>query len=149
MDQYVVPISTIDFESRYGICGYDQSHKNVISDKSANGECTNQEGLTCVWKNGYQMCPDRINDFYAEDIYKFPASIIVHELLHHYSHDPVEIQHYGTLCAEKLGWDIQNYSLEEFSDAWVKPPFASLQEEYAGMCPYVWQQFINSQQACP
>jgi len=142
---YSIPYAVTDYGHKFAACGYDEDNTTIISDM---GKCKGEE-TSCIWKNGYQMCSNSQDDFYAQGKYNFLASIIFHELMHSYANDPIEIEHWGVLCAEKLGWDIQNYSLEEFSDAWVNSPFASLGEEYGGMCPYIWQQFVKSQQVCP
>ena len=87
-------VSAIDYDHKYARCGYDSIGEVRISDRSANGECRNQNGLLCVHNGRFWTCPDTLNDFYAQpDV--FPASVIVHEFLH-----PVGLagnnDHYGT-----------------------------------------------------
>lgn len=142
---YTIPFATVDLENKFAACGYNDNKTEIVS---GTGKCAGEE-TPCIMKNGYQMCENMQDRFYAQNLLNFPAGIIVHELLHSFSDDPIEIQHYGTLCAEKLGWDLQNYTIEDFSEAWTNPPFKNLGEEYAGMCPYTFQQFKNSQQTCP
>ena len=95
-------VSSIHYEHKYGRCGYDSTGDIRISDKSANGECRNQTGLTCVDNGSFWACPDTLNDFYAQpDIFR--ASTIVHEFMH-----PVGLagndDHYGTAtCTARVG----------------------------------------------
>lgn len=95
-------VSSIHYEHKYSRCGYDSTGDVRISDKSANGECRNQTGLTCVDNGKFWACPDTLNDFYAQpDV--FLASTIVHEFMH-----PVGLagndDHYGTAtCTARVG----------------------------------------------
>lgn len=96
-------VSAIDYQHRYGICGYDAETRKIrISDRSANGECRGVSGLTCVDNGQFWECPDVRNDFYAQpDV--FIATTIVHEFLH-----PVGLagnnDHYGTpTCIARVG----------------------------------------------
>lgn len=97
-----VYVSAIDYEHKYARCGYDTTGTIRIGDKSANGECRNQSGLTCVDNGRFWECPDVHNDFYAQpDV--FTASSIVHEFMH-----PVgtagNSDHYGTsTCTNRVG----------------------------------------------
>jgi hypothetical protein len=97
-----VYVSAIHYEHMYARCGYDTTGTIRIGDKSANGECRNQSGLTCVNNGKFWECPDVRNDFYAQpDV--FTASSIVHEFMH-----PVgtagNSDHYGTsTCTNRVG----------------------------------------------
>lgn len=138
-----VAASVIDYDQKFGICGYDQSKKNIVSAVSGNGECQNQDGLVCVMKNGYQMCPILVDKFFAQDPLYFTANIIVHELLHSYGKND-NFDHFGTsICNEAMGEKMQ--MLEKVG---VMPPFDTLDNEYAVMCPNIWENFKNSQKSC-
>ncbi|MBL7055225.1 hypothetical protein ISS05_05710 [Candidatus Woesearchaeota archaeon] len=144
----VVPGAIVNYGHRYGICGYGDDLKTIVSDVSLGGQCKNTDGIPCVWKNGYQMCSNLANDFFAQNNLLLSAKTIVHELLHYYSND-IAYEHFSTLCAfEKLGWDPDkswNYYLETLPAA---EPFDSITVEYAGICPTTWQDFIDSKQDC-
>ena len=138
-----IPGGIIDYKHKFGRCGYDKSGENIISKVSAGGECKNSDGLTCVMKNGYQMCPNLVSSFYAIDPIYFTIDTIVHELLHPYGQNG-NLDHYGTeVCNTALGTKKQ-----ELEAAGVSAPFNDLFQEYAGICPNVWDNFKNSQKSC-
>jgi hypothetical protein len=114
-----------DFFHIYSRCGYD-ARGNRISDRSANGECRNQTGLLCVNNGRNWVCPDTLNDLYAEDDY-YAACTIVHELAHPFG--PLgNLDHYGTAeCTARTG---------------MTPAQASdrrLFQESCGLCPDVYR----------
>lgn len=138
-----LPGAIIDYGHKFGICGYDALYKNIISDVSGNGECKGQNGTACVMKNGYQMCSDLVENFYAQDSLYFAADTLVHELLHSYGENGI-LDHFGTyVCKEAMG-----EKMKELEDKGVSTPFDTLDQEYAVMCPNVWEKFKNSQQSC-
>lgn len=139
---YAISRGVVDYKHRYGRCGYDLE-KNVISDVSGNGECKNQDGLTCVIKNGYQMCPNLVDDFFAQDLLYFSAGTMVHELLHAYGSNG-NLDHFGTaVCNDAMGDKMQ-----ELEEKGISEPFGTLAREYASICPTVWEEFKNSQKSC-
>jgi hypothetical protein len=145
----VVPGAIVNYGHRYGICGYGDDLKTIVSNTSMGGQCKNNDGIPCIWKNGYQMCSNLADDFLAQNSLILSARTIVHELLHPYSNNLyVYHDHFGTVCAfDQLGWDSSkgwNYYLETLSTE----PFNSITVEYAGICPTVWQDFIDSKQEC-
>lgn len=138
-----VPGAIIDYGHKFGICGYDALYKNIISNVSGNGECKGQNGIACVMKNGYQMCSDVVDNFYTQDSLYLTADTLVHELLHSYSENG-NLDHFGTyVCKEAMG-----EKMKELEDKGVSTPFDTLDQEYAVMCPNVWEKFKNSQQFC-
>ena len=140
--------AVIDFGHKYGACGYDENSQKIISNVSIDGQCRNQPGLTCIWQNGYQMCPNVKDDFAAQGLNSV-ADTIVHELLHSYSLDDMMHQHFTTKCGQEiLGWDYNKHSWDYYNKLYGVEPFGEMSEEYAEICPYVWKQFINSQKDC-
>jgi len=139
-----IPAAVVDYGHRYAICGYDTDGITIISNTSINGQCINQEGIPCISKNGYQMCSNLQNAFYAQNLLYYSAKTIVHELMHNYGENG-EGDHFGTnTCKENMGE-------KEFQDILNKTPIApfdSVTKEYADMCPNVWQNFLNSKQNC-
>lgn len=114
-----------DFRHIYSRCGYD-SQGNRISDRSGGGECRNQSGLLCVNNGRNWVCPDTLNDLYAEDDY-YAACTIVHEFSHPFG--PLgNLDHYGTAeCSARTG---------------MTPAQASdrrLFQESCGLCPDVYR----------
>jgi hypothetical protein len=149
-NKQIVPAAIVNYGHRYGICGYGDDLITVVSNTSMNGQCINTDGVPCVWKNGYQMCSNLVDNFFAQDNLILSAKTIVHELLHFYSNNLyVDHDHFSTICAfDQLGWDSSkgwNYYLETIS----AEPFDSITQEYATICPTVWQDFIDSKQNCP
>ena len=142
---YNLPMATVDFGHKFAACGYNEEQTQIISDK---GVCKGEE-TNCIWKNGYQMCSNSQDSFYAQDTLILSANVLVHELLHSYADDPIYLEHFSTQCAyDKLGWDPEISFYEQLEAFGTIPPFDDVLQEYAGMCPYVWQQFINSKQDC-
>lgn len=84
--------------------------------------------------------PSEEDNFYLENPLYFSASTMVHELLHFYGEND-NLDHFGTyVCNEAV-----DNMLEELE---VSKPFKTLSQEYAVMCPNVWEKFKNSQQSC-
>jgi hypothetical protein len=141
----VIPATLVDYGHKFAACGYNEDYTQIISDK---GLCKGEE-TSCIWKNGYQMCSNMQDSFYAQNTNYFTANTIVHELLHSYANDSIELEHFSTPCAyNKLGWNPEfsfDYYLQELD---AIEPFDDIIQEYANICPYVWQQFIGSQQIC-
>ncbi len=142
-DRYykTIPSATIDYGSKFARCGYDTIGSEIISEVSINnGECKNTADLQCIIKNGYQMCPNALDHFHANDPLSMTASIIVHEFLHLFGVKGSS-DHLSSACKEELGW-----SNEYMSEA--GPPFNSWSVEYAGICPTLWNNFLDSQSVC-
>ena len=145
----VIPAGIVNYGFKYSRCGYGEDGETVVSNVSINGQCINKEGIPCVWKNGYQMCPDKVDSFFAQNPPLFPAKTIVHELLHSYADDEITLEHFSQVCGNnKLGWDSE-YGWDYYMKTLEAGSFDDIAQEYATICPYVWQQFINSQQVCP
>jgi hypothetical protein len=130
-----VYINVSDWSHKFGTCGYDYSDlKNPkhVSDVALGGECRNRPGTACVLKDNYYQCNDSemLNSFYSRNKYAFMASNVVHELLHQFGSDG-NYDHYG---AGKC----------------VVPNPADLNaaQEYAGICPPVFDIFKNSYHQC-
>jgi len=138
-----VPSTVIDYKHKYAICGYDDDYTTIISNTAINGQCQNQEGTSCVFKNGYQMCSNLQDDFLAQNILYLTAKTIVHEFLHPYGATG-NLDHFGTqVCKENMG---DNYS--SVINKGPMFPFDSVAIEYATMCPNVWKNLIDSKQDC-
>lgn len=137
---YTVPLGKVDYKHKFGKCGYDEAGTEIISVVSGNGECKGEEGLKCVMKNGYQMCPNLVDAFLAQDVLYLSAETMVHELLHLYGSNG-NLDHFGTyVCNDAIGDILEMVDPVE--------PFQTLSEEYAGMCPNIWDNFKNSKKAC-
>lgn len=142
-NNYSVAKALINYKHKFGRCGYDQTGTQIISNVSGNGECKNQNGITCVTKNGYQMCPDLVDDFFAQDVLYFSAKSIVHELLHSYGQNGA-LDHFETyVCNDAMGDEMQ-----AIEAAGVSEPFETLLQEYAGMCPNTWDNFKDIKKSC-
>jgi len=121
-------LSAIHYEHKYSRCGYDSTGDIRISERSGNGECRNQSGLTCVDNGRFWECPDARETFYAQpDV--FTATTIVHEFMH-----PVGTagnnDHYGTpTCRDRMG--MSNATANDLTQA----------QWHCGMCPDVFLRF--------
>jgi len=128
----VIPGGRIDLTHIYGQCGYDDAGKNIISNVSIGGECKNKPGTPCVKKNGVQICVTMARSFMTSDIFIMQAITVVHELMHVFGGARTHFD--DPNCAQVMG--------EEYDSVMAKPidgPFDSRFQEYAGICPYVFE----------
>jgi hypothetical protein len=120
-------VAVVDFFHMYARCGYD-SQGHHVSGQSSGGECRSRSGLVCVNNGEYWMCPDALNDLYADRDY-FAACTIVHEFMHPFG-PAGNFDHYGTdQCRARTGMsaaDAANLTLAQQS---------------CGMCPDVYGSF--------
>jgi hypothetical protein len=126
-----VYVAVAHFSHRYAACGYG-GLETVQSALSVEGECpSGRPGVACVQHNGYSMCSDAVDNLYASTPAYFAAATIVHEILHSFSPGGVR-DHYGAPeCNARMGWPEGYFDLGE-------------SERYNGMCPFVYQNFIDS-----
>lgn len=120
-------LAVVHFFHLYARCGYD-SAGNRVSNRSTGGECRNRTGLTCVSNGRYWMCPDAVDDLYADADY-FTGCSVVHEFMHPFGTDG-NFDHYGTTqCMSRTGMsqaDAQNVALFQ---------------QNCGMCPDLYGKF--------
>ncbi|MBI5223335.1 hypothetical protein HY990_02850 [Candidatus Micrarchaeota archaeon] len=128
--------SLVDWNHKFGACGYD-SNGNHTSDTSLGGECRNQPDTPCVARNGYYMCKNLIDDYYASDNSIFTITTIIHEIMHHFG-DNGNMDHFGTSTCESHGSYVRDFYCPTTDDF----------ECYAGMCPYTYDNFENSKNIC-
>jgi hypothetical protein len=121
-------MAAVHFDHKYSRCGYDESGTVRIADRSANGECRNRAGLTCVNNGRYWQCPDSLEHLYSEPD-RFTACTIVHEFMHPFG-SAGNNDHYGTpTCRTRMGMTLPaSQDLRLF-------------QEHCGMCPDVYLQF--------
>jgi hypothetical protein len=125
-------IAIVHFSHRYAVCGFGTA-KTVQSSTSIGGECRNQPGTACVMHNGYSMCSNAIDNLYASTPTYFGATIIIHEFMHPFAPGG-DKDHYGTpQCNEHMGYPPGSFDLQK-------------SEYYNGLCPFVYDNFINSYQ---
>ena len=136
--------SFIDWTHRFAACGYDQElylqtgEYHQISDVSLdNGTCINQEGIECVFNQmvNYNVC----SNVYDGGLYfryekAFLVGTIIHELMHAFgTHQDGD--HFGTSqCDTEMNGRYY----------WGREGPLVTSQEYAGICPYVFQNFTNS-----
>jgi hypothetical protein len=146
-NQFVAPgaierdlyVGVVHFGHHYAQCGYGAS-STPISDVSIGGECRGQAEIACVEKYEYQICSDTVDHLYASTPTYFSSSTFVHEIMHPFG-KLLNKDHYGTAectavmesgaSSRRYKNDIFDRSLREF-------------QYYAGMCPYVFDNFVNS-----
>jgi hypothetical protein len=127
-----VYVAVVHFSHKYAACGYG-GLETVQGSASFDGECRNQPGIACVEHNGYSMCSNAVDNLYASTPTHFVASTIIHEVLHPFSPGGNQ-DHYATpQCNAVMGWPENHFDLAEA-------------EYYNGMCPFVYQNFIQSYQ---
>jgi hypothetical protein len=120
-------LAVVDFFHKYARCGYDDAG-NRVSDRSSGGECRNRSGLLCVNAGRHWMCPDALNDLYADFDYN-AACAVVHEFMHPFG-NAGNLDHYGTQpCTSRTQ---------------MSPAAAidvTLTQQSCGMCPDVFANF--------
>lgn len=120
-------VAVVHFFHRYARCGYDAAG-NRIGETSSGGECRNRSGLVCVDNGRYWMCPDALNDLYADPDH-FTACSVVHEFMHPFGSEG-NFDHYGTQqCSARTGMS--------FADATDLRLF----QQSCGMCPDLYGRF--------
>lgn len=124
--------------SEFATCGYDYSDpKNPkhVSNVSTRGECRNTPGIACILKGTYYQCGDATtqNSFDAKNPNVPAASAAVHELMHQFGVNG-DLDHYG---ATKCPMPITNFD-----------KFLNDAQEYAGICPSLFDVFKNNYQSC-
>jgi hypothetical protein len=131
--------STIDWGHKYGACGYDENDKHISNTSLADGSCRNTPNVNCVVRNGYYMCENLINEYYATNLHLMTTSIIIHEIMHSYGENGV-MDHFGTEVCLQYPKHEKNFDC----------PTSSLNESvcYFQMCPYTYENFKNSENLC-
>ncbi len=120
-------LAVVDFFHKYARCGYD-SAGNRTRDRSGGGECRNRSGLTCINNGRYWMCPDALNDLYADPDY-FTGCSAVHEFMHPFGTEG-NFDHYGTAqCVARTGM------------SQVDAQSTALFQQNCGMCPDLYGKF--------
>lgn len=134
-------VSIQHWSHRYARCGYGGSDvAEPVQDTSFNGECRNQDGVPCVERLGYSMCSNAVDDLYASSRTYFGCSVIIHETMHSFGFEGV-YDHYGTeSCNTRMA-----------SGASSRPYTGAVQDlsefqYYNGMCPDVYDNFVNGYQ---
>ncbi|MFN2270037.1 MAG: hypothetical protein ACK2US_04315 [Anaerolineae bacterium] len=136
-----VYISVQHWSHRYAGCGYGSSLAEVpVQDTSFGGECRNRDGITCVERFGYSMCSDAVDDLYASSRTYFGSSVIIHETMHSFGYEG-NFDHYGTeQCNTRMAGGASGRPYNP--DTWDLAEF----QYYNGMCPDVYDNFVNSYQ---
>ncbi len=130
-------VGVIHFSHRFGICGYGDS-ETPISNVSIDGECRNQPGVTCAEKYGYSICSNLVDALYASTPTYMVSSSVVHEIMHSFGPNG-NPDHYGT--AECTAAMISGKNARPYRPA----PFSLEEAEYyVNMCPFVFDNFVNS-----
>jgi hypothetical protein len=146
-NQFVAPgaierdlyVGVIHFGHRYAQCGYGDS-ETPISDVSIGGECRGQTDIACAQKYDYQICSDTVEHLYSSTPTYFSSSTFVHEIMHPFG-KLLNKDHYGTAeCADVMQSGISNRPYHDDPFDRTLGEFQS----YAGICPYVFDSFVNS-----
>ena len=125
-------VAVAHFSHKYAACGYN-GQETVQSSVSVDGECRNQPGTACVQHNGYSMCENAVGNLYASTTTYFNATTIIHEFLHPFSPGGNQ-DHYATPeCNQHMGYPAGFFDFQKA-------------EYYNGLCPFVYDNFINSYQ---
>src|SRR3989344_2966236 len=134
--------SVIDWNHLYGACGYDEDQTQRISSVSVNGQCRNQPGTQCVLHNGYYICQNLVNTYYASDARLMPASTIIHEIMHHYGFgaDGYIDHNVGSPgCLNEYRHTLDNV---------LCPANGDLADCFFNMCQYTYENFIRAENIC-
>jgi hypothetical protein len=122
-------VAVVHFSHKYAACGYGGS-ETVQGTHSLDGECRNQPGTACVQQNGYSMCANAIGNLYMSTPTYFPASTIIHELLHPFAPGG-DKDHYGTPeCNARMGYPAGFFDLQE-------------SQYHNDLCPDIYQHFVD------
>ncbi len=130
-------IGVIHFSERYSICGYDDTD-TLVSDVSIDGQCRNRPGIPCVEKFGYSICSEAVDDLYASTPTYMASSSFVHEFMHPFGPNLAQDHYFSPECTATMlsGISVRPYQAESFS--------LEEAEFYVNMCPFVFDNFVNS-----
>lgn len=139
-------LAIIHFSARYGACGYGRDQPDEpISATSLDGECRDRSGIRCVEHLGYSFCPHVVNDLYASERYYMTSATVLHEFMHWFGFER-NYDHFGSpACNQRMsrGQSSRTYSFyTNYDDLAARNEVLS----YVGMCPYVFDVFVNSYQ---
>ncbi len=139
--------AVIDWTHRFGVCGYDLDHYEATGDylwisttSLADGTCQNQAGISCVYNSvvDYRVCGNVDPGVpYLQHPKAFIASMFVHELLHSFGTNG-NLDHFGTATCDVAMGGV-DYGAGDLATS----------QEFAGMCPNVWETFAYSYATCP
>ena len=138
--------AVIDWTHRFGTCGYDLDEYeaslawNQVSTTSlADGSCQNTAGVPCVHNPavGYQVCGTWDPSLpYLQHPQAFVQATYIHEIMHHFGFNG-NLDHFGTtVCDGLMGGPYGVGNIGTF-------------QEFAGMCPAVYDQFVSAYAPCP
>lgn len=132
-------IGVVHFGHRYAQCGYGDADF-PISEISIGGECRGQGEIVCIEKFDYQICSDTVDHLYASTPTYFSSSTFVHEIMHPFG-ELLNKDHYGTVeCTEMMQLRISD---RPYKNDVFDPSLREFQH-YTGICPYVFDNFVNS-----
>jgi len=135
--------SIIDWDHRFAQCGYDDQG-NHVSDNSFPQECRTRP-TKCVLYNGYYMCANSVNDYYASTKSMFAVTSIVHEIMHAFG-DNSNYDHYGTDVCKSYPVPKKEFACQTTAG---ESSFLDESECYISMCPYVYENLKNTPVSCP
>lgn len=130
-------VGVVHFSHRYARCGYGDS-ETPVSNVSIDGECRNQPGTACVEKFGYSMCSNSVDDLYASTPTYMASSSSVHEIMHPFGPNRTQDHYFTPECtaAMQSGISVRPYQADSFDKAEA--------DFYINMCPFVFDNFVNS-----
>lgn len=128
--------SVVDWDHLYGRCGYDD-HENRVSETSFGGECVNTTGLQCVMHNGYFMCPNILNRYYAQNSKMMQMSTVVHEIMHFFGTEG-NMDHNEALCQSKYAGTLENVACTTTDSG----------ECFFNICRYTYENFRQAENKC-
>lgn len=136
-------------------CGYNETailngawNVQPIRTTSADGECSNQNGIGCINEAGFSVCPNwqqffNTNATYTATQQEFAASTVVHEFAHEFGTE-VNNDHFATPnCITRTRNNFDWTTLQADSTALVISS-----NTYLNMCPDIWQNIKNSYTSC-
>lgn len=126
-------VAVLYFGYRYAACGY--GGEDTIQSAFAIGdECGGLENACSEWQ-GMQVCSQALPFLTTPP--EMNAGVLVHEYMHPFDWEAGPDVHYATeACNEMMGLPADHFDYEE-------------SEFYNGMCPYVYELFIDSYQPQP
>ncbi len=121
----------IDWNHRFGACGYDSASGSLTSDVSIGGQCQGLDGVPCTWNGTYSVCSTFVNHPLTAP-HAFFVHTFVHELIHPSGAFGVR-DHFNTPeCIARMGG-----------------PATGDGYDYFMMCPDTFAAFASSEVGCP
>jgi hypothetical protein len=124
----LIYVAVVYFNYHYAACGYG-GNDTIQSAFPIGDECGGDRSACSAW-HGMHVCERALP--YLTTPTEMISGVIVHEFMHPFDWEAGPDIHYGSAaCNEAMGWPTGYFDNDEG-------------DHFVGMCPYVFENFVNS-----